>query len=78
MADATPRLWDAIIFGPVRSRRLGLSLGVNLTPRDGIDGGEWDDDIAQNIAPVLGAFVRGKYPARREAWKAVRGSGMRL
>jgi hypothetical protein len=33
MADATPRLWDAIIFGPVRSRRLGLSLGVNLTPR---------------------------------------------
>lgn len=33
MADATPRLWDAIVFGPVRSRRLGASLGVNLTPR---------------------------------------------
>lgn len=53
-------------------------LGVNLTPRDGLDGGEWDDDIAQNIAPVLGAFVRGKYTARREPWKALPGSGMRL
>ncbi len=28
-------LFDDIIFGPVRSRRLGLSLGVNLLPLDG-------------------------------------------
>ncbi len=26
-------LFDEVIFGPVRSRRLGLSLGVNLLPR---------------------------------------------
>jgi hypothetical protein len=53
-------------------------LALDLTPRDGIDGGEWDADIARNIAPVLGAFVRGKYTARREAWKPLPGSGMRL
>lgn len=28
------KLYDDIIFGPVRSRRLGLSLGVNLLPLD--------------------------------------------
>lgn len=28
-------LFDQVIFGPVRSRRLGLSLGVNLLPNDG-------------------------------------------
>src|SRR5713101_726718 len=33
MADATPRLWHSMVFGPVRSRRLGTSLGLNLTPR---------------------------------------------
>lgn len=27
-------LFDAIVFGPVRSRRLGVSLGVNLLPID--------------------------------------------
>ena len=27
-------LFDDIIFGPVRSRRLGLSLGVNLLPTE--------------------------------------------
>ncbi len=27
-----PALFDDIIFGPIRSRRLGLSLGVNLLP----------------------------------------------
>lgn len=46
MADATPlpvlgarrarhdggALWETIINGPVRSRRLGVSLGLNLTP----------------------------------------------
>lgn len=28
-------LFDKVIFGPVRSRRLGVSLGVNLLPADG-------------------------------------------
>ena len=46
MADATPlpvigarrerpdggALWESIVNGPVRSRRLGISLGINLTP----------------------------------------------
>ena len=31
MADATPP-WDTIVYGPVRSRRLGSSLGLNLLP----------------------------------------------
>jgi hypothetical protein len=53
-------------------------LALDLLPRDGIDGGEWGDDIAPNIAPVLGAFVRGKYAQRKEAWKPVTGSGMSL
>jgi wyosine [tRNA(Phe)-imidazoG37] synthetase (radical SAM superfamily) len=30
----TTSLFDSVIFGPVRSRRLGLSLGVNLLPTD--------------------------------------------
>lgn len=28
-------LFDKIVFGPIRSRRLGISLGVNLLPTDG-------------------------------------------
>lgn len=31
MADATP-LWETSVYGPVRSRRLGTSLGINLLP----------------------------------------------
>jgi hypothetical protein len=53
-------------------------LSLDLSPRDGIDGGEWDADIAQNIAPVLGAFVRGKYTERRERWRPVPGTGIAL
>lgn len=30
-----PKLINTIIFGPVKSRRLGISLGVNLLPSDG-------------------------------------------
>ncbi|MGH7700638.1 MAG: radical SAM protein [Gemmatimonadales bacterium] len=38
MGGATPRpsgggyLWETIVYGPVRSRRLGTSLGLNLIP----------------------------------------------
>lgn len=28
-------LFDKIVFGPIRSRRLGVSLGINLLPTDG-------------------------------------------
>jgi hypothetical protein len=52
--------------------------GPDLTPRDGVDGGEWDDDIPANIAPVLSAFVRGKYDRRRHPWHAVPPQGMTL
>ena len=37
-------------------------------PLDFIHGGEWDADIAANIAPVLGKFVHGSYPQRRHPW----------
>jgi hypothetical protein len=40
-------------------------LDARLRPLDSIHGGEWDDDIAENIAPVLGAFVQGNYRNRR-------------
>ena len=53
-------------------------VGPDLRPRDGIDGGEWDDDVPANIAPVLQAFVRGTLTKRRTPWQALPGSGMRL
>jgi hypothetical protein len=53
-------------------------LSLDLTPKDGINGGEWEDDIPQNIAPVLGAFVRGKYTTRKQTWQPPAGSGIKL
>lgn len=53
-------------------------LSPDNTPKDGIDGGEWDEDIAVNIAPVLGPFVRGKYTSRRQDWRPLPGSGVAL
>jgi hypothetical protein len=38
-------------------------------PRDAISADEWDDNDPGNIAPVLGAFVRGKLRARRASWR---------
>jgi hypothetical protein len=40
-------------------------LGHDLRPTDGITGGEWDDDTAENAAPVLGAFLHGSLARRR-------------
>lgn len=40
-------------------------LDSDLRVSDGINGGEWDDDVAINIAPVLGPFVRGTFVKRR-------------
>ncbi|HYQ29725.1 MAG TPA: DUF4190 domain-containing protein [Polyangiaceae bacterium] len=37
--------------------------------RDFIHGGEWDADIAPNIAPVLGKFAHGGYLKRRFPWR---------
>jgi hypothetical protein len=48
-----------------------LLLGPDMRPIDGIHGGEWDEDVAENIAPVLNAFVRGTYRERRHHWSPV-------
>lgn len=45
-------------------------LGPDLRVLDYVDGGEWDADIPKNIAPVLGAFVRGTYTQRRHPFRA--------
>jgi hypothetical protein len=37
-------------------------------PSDAISADEWDDNEAAQIAPVLGAFVRGRLKARRHRW----------
>jgi hypothetical protein len=53
-------------------------LGPDLRPRDGIDGGEWDADVPENMAPVLSAFVQGTLTKRRTPWQALPSAGMRL
>jgi hypothetical protein len=45
-------------------------LGPRGEPIDYVNGGEWDDDIPENIAPVLGKFVQGTYRKRRHPWVA--------
>lgn len=55
-----------------------LRFDESLSLLDAIHGGEWDEDIAVNIAPVLGAFSHGNYRARRNpAWTPAR-RGQRL
>jgi hypothetical protein len=44
-------------------------LDGRMHARDFIHGGEWDADIAANIAPVLGKFAHGGYLKRRERWR---------
>jgi len=53
-------------------------LALDLSPKDGINGGEWDEDVPPNIAPVLGAFIRGKYGSRKQVWRPLPGTGVRL
>jgi hypothetical protein len=36
-------------------------------PADAISAGEWDDNVPENMAPVLDAFVHGTLTRRREA-----------
>ncbi|HET9931443.1 MAG TPA: DUF4190 domain-containing protein [Polyangiaceae bacterium] len=45
-------------------------LGAGQRVTDYVDGGEWDADVAQNIAPVLGAFIEGKYRVRRRQYQS--------
>lgn len=52
------------------AERPGLYLlSSDGTPRDGITGAEWDEDIPANMAPVLKSFVRGKYKNRRHKFQ---------
>jgi hypothetical protein len=44
-------------------------LGTRGEPVDYVNGGEWDADIPENIAPVLGSFVKGTYRKRRNPWR---------
>jgi hypothetical protein len=46
-------------------------IGPRGEPSDYVNGGEWDADIPENIAPVLGSFVRGTYRQRRNPWRSV-------
>ncbi len=48
--------------------------GFALLKEDGraidyVNGGEWDADIPENIAPVLRDFILGRYLKRRNPWK---------
>jgi len=38
-------------------------------PSDAISADEWDENVPANIAPVLGAFVKGTLRARRQSWR---------
>jgi len=44
-------------------------LAVRGDVRDGISADEWDDNDAENVAPVLDAFVHGKLRSRRRPWR---------
>lgn len=44
-------------------------LGHGGRALDYVNGGEWDADIAENIAPVLRDFIQGRYVNRRNPWK---------
>jgi hypothetical protein len=50
-------------------------LGGRGEPVDYVNGGEWDADIPENIAPVLGSFVKGTYRKRRNPWRGPARSG---
>lgn len=44
-------------------------LDANYRPVDYLHGGEWDADLAVNIAPVLRSFARGDPMQRRHPWR---------
>ncbi len=64
---------DLTFLGIPVAKVPGFALvGDGNRPLDYVNGGEWDEDIARNIAPVLGNFVRGRYAKRRDPWRGPR------
>ncbi len=72
--------WIRIDVSEFRSELAGLRMNEPTVPwfylldsrgqpRDAISADEWDDNVAENIAPVLGAFVHGKLQPRRTSWR---------
>jgi hypothetical protein len=72
--------WIRIDVSEFRSELAGLRmneptvpwfylLDARGQPRDAISADEWDDNDAENIAPVLGAFVHGRLQPRRTSWR---------
>jgi hypothetical protein len=68
---------DAVEFLAELSR-LGIPMDAFpafvLLGRDGhaadyLHDGEWDEDVPENIAPVLKSFVEGTYSRRRSPWR---------
>lgn len=53
-------------------------LAPDLFPVDGIDVGEWKSDQVSNIAPVVGAFVHGRYATRQRTWHSASENRIRL
>jgi hypothetical protein len=44
-------------------------LGRDGHAADYLHDGEWDEDVPENIAPVLKSFVEGTYSRRRSPWR---------
>lgn len=61
-------LFDEIVFGPVKSRRLGISLGINLLPTDGKF---CSFDCLYCECGLNAAFRGGKLPKTSEVFDAL-------
>lgn len=68
--DATAHATELLHLGVPLDAVPGFALLSDaLRPIDYVHGGEWDADVPENIAPVLGAFVRGEYHRRRHPYR---------
>lgn len=79
MALANVRLVH-VDAGELRSELASMGMSESSLPwfylvdsrgetRDAISADEWDDNEAEEIAPVLDAFLHGRLAARRRAWR---------
>jgi len=61
-------LFDEIVFGPIKSRRLGVSLGINLLP---VNGKVCSFDCLYCECGLNGAFKGGRLPKTTEVLEAL-------